>query len=88
MAGEEPYTLLELLNKANEDYPDGFLAMYYNLKTGVFNEDGSGDSLARFIVLELTETFEPEATRAQQIAVARHVLNRGMETLQHIIDVL
>jgi hypothetical protein len=34
MTSEKRLTLLELLNLANEAYPDGFLAEYYDARTG------------------------------------------------------
>ena len=52
--------LLELLNTANRGYPDGYLAEYYDTRTGE-RKSGSGDTLALFVVIELTETFDPEA---------------------------
>ena len=49
--------LPELLNAANKGYPDGYLAEYYETKTGA-RKRGSGDTLAEFIVLELIDTFD------------------------------
>lgn len=44
--------LIDLLNIANKGYPDGFLSEYYNHESGD-PIDGSGDTLAKFIVIEL-----------------------------------
>lgn len=54
--------LLELLNAANEGYPDGYLAEYYDTKTGALKKHGSGDTLAKFIVPELIDTFDSKAS--------------------------
>jgi hypothetical protein len=59
-------SLLELLNIANEAYPDGFLGTYFDSKTGERIE-GHGDSLARFVVAELSETFDPKLVRTEQL---------------------
>ena len=64
-------TLLELLNLANEAYPDGYLSQYYhdpkewpeveafdpNDWEQVFNPAGQGDTLAECIVIELCDAF-------------------------------
>lgn len=87
MAAEKKLTLLELLNLANEAYPDGFLAEYYDAKTGQ-RLPGGGDSLARFIVAELSETFDPDASRQAQLREARTALNRAIDDLQMVIAIL
>lgn len=69
-------TLLELLDAANQGYPDGYLAEYYDTKTGK-RKSGSGDGLAQFIVLELIDTFDSEATDDSQIGTATQVLERA-----------
>lgn len=46
-------TVLDLLNKANEAYPDGFLSMYYDQATGEEKPDDGADGLALFIVREI-----------------------------------
>ena len=63
----------ELLDKANEGYPDGFLAEYYD-DEGNFRE-GRGDTLAEFIVVELIETFDPDATEEEQLDEAVRVMS-------------
>jgi len=80
-------TLLELLNRANGAYPDGFLAEYYDANTGE-RQLGGGDSLARFIVAELSETFDPEASRADQLEEACIALDHAVEALELVIETL
>ena len=46
-------TILDLLNKANEVYPDGFLSMYYDQDNGEEKPDDGADGLALFIVREI-----------------------------------
>lgn len=87
MPTAQKFTLLELLNLANEAYPDGFLAEYYDAKTGE-RQRGGGDSLARFIVAELSETFDPEASRAAQLQEARIALHHAVDTLEWVIEAL
>ncbi len=87
MTIEKRLTLLELLNLANEAYPDGFLAEYYDAKTGQ-RLPGGGDSLARFIVAEISETFDPDAPRQAQLREARTALSHAIEDLQIVIAIL
>ncbi len=87
MPTTQKLSLLELLNLANEVYPDGFLAEYYNAKTGE-RQQGGGDSLARFVVAELSETFDPSAARAAQLQEARNALNHAVDDLERVIEVL
>lgn len=84
---EEPFTLLELLNLANEGYTDGFLSQYYNAKTGNAKR-GQGDRLAEFIVVELRQTFDEQASREDQIAEVHRVLNNAIRDLDHVIGVV
>ena len=80
-------TLLDLLNLANKGYPDEWLSNYYDPETGA-RVEGDGDGLAKFIVIELTETFEPTADRETQLGVARQVMETAIKDLQYVIDVI
>jgi len=62
--------LVDLLNKANEGYEDNFLSTYFNTETGEFLEDGRGDTLAESMVIELRETFDPNAPDEAQVSCA------------------
>lgn len=79
--------LLELLNAANQGYPDGYLAEYYNAKTGA-RKRGSGDTLAEFIVLELIDIFDTKASDDSQIGVATQVLEVARTDLFGVIQAL
>jgi hypothetical protein len=79
--------LPELLNVANQGYPDGYLAEYYDTKTGA-RKSGRGDTLAVFIVLELIDTFESKASDDSQIGIATELLERGRKDLLDVIQAL
>lgn len=79
--------LLELLNTANQGYPDGCLAEYYDTKTGE-RKSGSGDTLALFVVIELTETFDPKADDEAHITEAVQSLTRARTDLDRVITAL
>lgn len=79
--------LIELMQKANAGYPDGFLANYYNPKTGQ-KKRGSGDGLAQFIAVELIETFSDDTDEDAQIQTAVHMLENAIRDIQATIDAL
>ena len=79
--------LLELLNTANQGYPNGYLAEYYDTRTGE-RKSGSGDTLAQFVVVELTETFDPQADDEAHITEAVRALTRARTDLDRLISVL
>ncbi len=67
-------TIKQLLDKANEGYGEGQLSEYYD-ESGTFHENATGgDALARFIVIELTETFDGKAKRKDQVDEACRVM--------------
>lgn len=78
---------VELLNKANMGYPDGFLSTYYDEKTGKLIE-GSGDDLAKFIVIELQETFDENLSDEEQINEANRVLEKAKQDIDDVIVAL
>jgi hypothetical protein len=84
---EERLLLVELLNMANKGYPDEYLSEYYDTLTGE-RRQGEGDSLAKYIVTELSETFDPDATRTQQIDQACHALNNVIADLERVVEAI
>ena len=81
-------TLVQLLNKANEGYEDHFLSEFYHPKTGKFNRKAEGDGLARFIVIEISETFDAEAADLQQVDEAIRVMVQAKEDIRGVLRVL
>ena len=79
--------LPELLNAANQGYPDGYLAEYYDTKTGA-RKRGGGDTLAEFIVLELIDIFDSTASDDSQIDEATRVLESARRDLLGVIEAL
>lgn len=75
--------LVDLLNRANEGYDDGYLAEYFDEKTGA-KKKGSGDGLAKFIVDEITETYDS----ARPIEEAVRVLESARRQLDEVIRAL
>jgi len=55
-------------------------------KNGVESPDAckQGDTLALFLVLELTDTFDPEASDRDQLATARRAVDMANEQLNDV----
>jgi hypothetical protein len=87
MSRTRSLTLAELINIANDAYPDGFLANYFDPVTEQ-PKCGSGDTLAHFIVSELSETFDAGSSRLSQLAEARRALNNAVDSLEAVIEAL
>lgn len=77
-------TLNDLMKLANRAYPDGYIARYWNFEKGKPIPSGRGDRLARAIVEELVETFDPEASEDEQRGVAAHLMLQASEDLQAV----
>ena len=79
--------LVDLLNRANNGYDDGYLENYFDSQTGEFVQ-GKGDTLAEFIVIELQETFEPKAPDEAQIDEAVRVMDMARRDIESVIQSL
>lgn len=75
--------LEELIDIANQAYPDDFVRQYYDDPQG-----NHGDSLARFIAFEIIETFDEEGTDENQLAQAIHAIANGRDELDKVLDAL
>ena len=84
--GGTKLTLTELLNAANRHYSEGFIAEYFDPVTGMPKAEASGDSVAGFIVNEISELFAEEYSREGQIAVAVGALERAQHHIQSAIE--
>jgi len=76
--------IVDLLKKANTHYDDGYLEVYFDAKTGEPKE-GKGDVLADFIVAELQETFDPNASDYTQLENAINVMETARTDLSKVI---
>jgi hypothetical protein len=72
-----------LIDIADQAYPDGLVRNYFDDPQG-----NHGDSLARFIAFELTETFDENANDENQLIQAIHVIANGRDELEQVLDAL
>ena len=83
-------TLVELLNIANQGYPDQWLSQLYDNQTGEILPDAEdkGDSLALFIVRELTECSVDSDPSDVQLAAAVAVMEKAVLDLAGVFGAL
>jgi hypothetical protein len=79
--------ILELLTIAQSGYIDGHLMAYYDPATGE-ERPGSGDTLAQFIVRELIDTTDLQATDEEQLMTAMGILETAVTDLHGVLAAL
>lgn len=70
----------EIIKIADAAYPDGVISCQWNDKTKQPRKVplyGMGDTLARFIVIEIAETYDPKAGTQEQLRTAAHCIFRA-----------
>lgn len=77
--------LEEIIAIADAAYADGFVGEYFDPKTQKAKELKLGDTLARFIVIELCETYDSKASEADQLNEAQRVLAMARDELESVI---
>lgn len=79
-------TLLDLMKWAAIGYPDeGALLNYYNKRTGEpLKRMPRGDTLCDFIVRELSDTFDPKASREDQLTEGIRAINGAIDDLEGV----
>jgi hypothetical protein len=88
--GEKIMTILDLLNKANEAYPDGMMSVYYDRATGCEKPDDGADGLALFIVREIHSlcfgTNPDEQVSAEAVEDIERALEKASFELMAVAD--
>ena len=75
-------TLSDLIHIANEHYDDGWLAAHFDFNTNKAEEDSAGDTLALFVVRELVDTYDADASDEDQLREAIRVMESAARQLQ------
>lgn len=76
--------LNDLIRVADEAYPDGVLAAQWDFDKEDVRpwgeaKEGQSDTLARFICVELKETFDADANDVDQVTGACDVITRAQD---------
>lgn len=69
-------------------YPDSYVNKYWDYRNCTFNPDGSGDTLAEFIVREVMDTFDANEKLESNILNVIEALERARDDLHHVITAL
>lgn len=83
MAKATTLILDELIAIADEGYSDGLGLAYHEEPDGEH-----GDTLAKFVAVELADTFTEGLPRAEQIAAAIHAMTTAIRDLEEVVIVL
>jgi hypothetical protein len=76
-------TLEQIMDKANQAYPDDLIRAYWDEPHA-----NHGDTLARFIVAELQDVFDSEANDATNLKAARNAITRAAKELTDVAEAL
>lgn len=71
----------DLIERINDAYPDDMLALYAREPEG-----DHGDPLAKFIVAELRETFEPEQGDEYQARMALDLIDKAHREVGAVVE--
>lgn len=76
---ESPLTLDELMRIASREYPGDLIWRYHGQPDRNF-----GDTLAKFISLELADTFSPRASDIEQLVAAAEALEKAKKDIGRV----
>ena len=76
-------TLNGIIGIADTAYPDGLVGQYFRDPGGEH-----GDPLAGFVAAELKDTYDGEATDAEQLDAALSAVRTAIRELQDVADAL
>ena len=80
-------TLNELLEIVHGAYPEEHTRQCWDAKKQKVRT-GAGDTLAEFLVAELVDTFDPDASAEKQLDVALSAMRRACTELTAVIEAL
>jgi hypothetical protein len=81
--------LKQIIRIADQAYSDdGAVERAFAAETGSIDELLVGDSLAVFIAREIKETYDPDATREEQLDEAYRVMSVAHEQLENVLNAL
>ena len=73
--------LQDIIKIADSVYPDGLVKQYFDTPSG-----NHGDSLAKFIAIELKETYDPKASKYEQLSRAFRVMYNAANEIRAVAD--
>jgi len=76
-------SLDKIINAADQAYPDGLVALYHDKP-----KEDHGDTLAKFIAIELAETNDPDRDEKAQIQDAINAMENAQHEIENVINAL
>ncbi len=77
--------LNQLICRAASVYPEAQVLEHWDMEnSGVRNNPGGGDTLARFVALEIADTYEENETDYEQVAAAARAMRRAADDLNAV----
>jgi hypothetical protein len=82
-------TLNQLICCAASVYPDAFVLQYWDMERAKPRENREGgDTLAQFIAREIHDTYDADASDAEQVASAVKAMQTAADDLQRVTHAL
>jgi len=81
-------TLNELIALADKAYPDSMIERYWDAKKQRVRRNNFGDTLAQFIVGELSDTFDDDNSDEEQLKEAIRVMESAQREIGGVISAL
>jgi hypothetical protein len=78
----------DLMRLVAENYDDHGTDAFWDYKNEKVDCEGTGDTLAEFIVREIHDTFEPDLADRDQLLEAGTAIGRGAEQLHNLSEAL
>lgn len=78
-------TLNEMIQRADQYYPEHYLSLYWNPDTRESRDGGWGDTLALFITREIGDTFPEGVSDNEQIDEVCRALRVAVRELENVI---
>lgn len=90
MPSRNDVNLVNLLTAAQKHYPDQEVAEYWrrHLKTDhkvLLKKQVRGDTLAKFVAIEIAETYSSRLSREGKIEAAVHAMEKAVLDLESVI---
>ena len=80
--------LSEIIDRVDAVYPDGLIGQLFDKEkqrpVSKQEAEAVGDGLARFIVQELYETYDPDRTTEKQLEDALQAMERACDELEDV----
>lgn len=82
---EKTMTINDMMRLISKSYDDGYTDTYWDYGNSRVNPQGTGDTLAEFIVREINDTFEPDNCTDDQLEEAIRVMRCARNQIDEVL---